>query len=224
MYRYLRSLNVLNSLTMKSQLASPMISFSDMMCCCWRVSTICAFFICFRAKERFAASPWIWTSSTRPNPPTPNVVNFFRSERATRSNSSFILEAAAKVSDGCRPFEVHRASFVPRCRLITERQDLIAASAKATQRFQIAYRECLVQELHSRSTIQLLHHKYFFRHKTTKCDLQEHSNLPVILFGVQRKNIYITFNSPFPTPKTHLFLSTLSSLYLVLISSRFDIN
>lgn len=40
MYRYLRSLKVLKSLTMKWQSDSSMISFSDMMCCCWRVSTI----------------------------------------------------------------------------------------------------------------------------------------------------------------------------------------
>uniref|UniRef100_A0A8W7Q1V3 Uncharacterized protein n=1 Tax=Anopheles coluzzii TaxID=1518534 RepID=A0A8W7Q1V3_ANOCL len=90
MYRYLRSLNVLYSFTIKSLFASLMISFSDMMCCCWRVSTICAFFICFSANERDLS--WAsWTSSTRPKPPTPSVEMTRRSDSFTSRNSSQIL-------------------------------------------------------------------------------------------------------------------------------------
>lgn len=91
MYKYLRSLNVLNNFTIKPQFASYMISFSDMMCCCWRVSTICAFFICFNANER-ELSEWICTNSTRPKPPTPRVARTRKSESWTSRNSSLILD------------------------------------------------------------------------------------------------------------------------------------
>ena len=40
MYKYFLSLKVLKSFTMKGQSDSSIISFSDMICCCCRVSTI----------------------------------------------------------------------------------------------------------------------------------------------------------------------------------------
>lgn len=75
---------------MNWQFASYMISFSDIMCCCWRVSTICDFFICLRANER-EVSEWICTNSTRPKPPTPSVDSTRKSLNWTDRNSSLIL-------------------------------------------------------------------------------------------------------------------------------------
>lgn len=89
-YKYFLSLNVLYSFTMNSQFISDMISFSDMMCCCCLVSTIWAFFICLRAKDR-DGSPEIWTSSTRPKPPMPRVAMMRRSDRRRFANSSLSL-------------------------------------------------------------------------------------------------------------------------------------
>lgn len=115
MYKYLRSLNVLNNFTINSLLASTIISFSDIICCCWRVSTICAFFICFNAYDR-VVSFFICTNSTLPNPPkffffflkilfnenvhlpTPKVAIIRRSVKRTSRNSSFILKNRKKVS------------------------------------------------------------------------------------------------------------------------------
>lgn len=91
MYKYFLSLNVLYNFTINSQFISDIISFSDMMCCCCLVSTIWAFFICFRAKD-LVGSPWIWTSSTRPKPPIPNVAMMRRSERRRLANSSLSLK------------------------------------------------------------------------------------------------------------------------------------
>lgn len=96
MYKYLRSLNVLNNFTIKLQFASYIISFSDMICCCWRVSTICAFFICFNANER-ELSEWICTNSTRPKPPTPSVDRTRKSVSCTSRNSSLILNGERKL-------------------------------------------------------------------------------------------------------------------------------
>ena len=48
------------------------------------------FFICLRAKERDVSLP-IWTSSTRPKPPTPSVVMTRRSLSCTCANPSWIL-------------------------------------------------------------------------------------------------------------------------------------
>lgn len=90
-YKYLASLNVLYNLTIKSQLASPIISFSDMMCCCCFVFTIWSFFICLRAYD-LDGLPCIWTSSTLPNPPTPKVATMLSSDNLTFSNSSLSLQ------------------------------------------------------------------------------------------------------------------------------------
>ena len=45
------------------------------------------FFICFKAKDRFFVSPAIWTNSTRPNPPTPNVAIILKSDNFKDLNS-----------------------------------------------------------------------------------------------------------------------------------------
>ena len=45
------------------------------------------FFICFKAKDRFFVSPAIWTNSTRPNPPTPNVAIILKSDNFRDLNS-----------------------------------------------------------------------------------------------------------------------------------------
>lgn len=89
-YKYFLSLKVLKSLTTKSQSASPIILFSDMICCCCLVSTICAFFICFRAND-LELSPAICTNSTLPNPPTPKVAKGRRSCNRRSLNSSLSL-------------------------------------------------------------------------------------------------------------------------------------
>jgi hypothetical protein len=72
-------------------LAWAIISFSDTMCSCCLAWTICTFFICFRANERLRSLP-IRTSSTRPNPPTPNVATTCKSVSLTSPNPSLILE------------------------------------------------------------------------------------------------------------------------------------
>ena len=75
---------------MKSQLDSIIICFSLKMCCCCLVSTICAFFMTFKAKL-FVWSVARVTSSTRPKPPTPKVATFLRSGRVILENCSLSL-------------------------------------------------------------------------------------------------------------------------------------
>lgn len=90
---------------MNWQFASYIISFSDIMCCCWRVSTICDFFICLSANER-EVSEWICTNSTRPKPPTPSVDSTRKSLSWTGRNSSLILNGEGLRENGLNTFEV----------------------------------------------------------------------------------------------------------------------
>lgn len=89
-------LNVLKSLTMKLQFDSIIICFSLRMCCCCRVSTIWAFFITFKAKLLDVSVANV-TSSTLPNPPTPKVATFRKSESSIWANCSLSLKRDKKV-------------------------------------------------------------------------------------------------------------------------------
>jgi len=55
------------------------------------------FFICFNANDLFLTSPAIWTSSTRPKPPTPRVAMMRRSPNFRLLNSSWILKSRTKI-------------------------------------------------------------------------------------------------------------------------------
>uniref|UniRef100_A0A6B0UXY9 Putative secreted protein n=1 Tax=Ixodes ricinus TaxID=34613 RepID=A0A6B0UXY9_IXORI len=73
-----------------------------MMCCCCLVSTICAFFITLRAKDR-SGSCTLCTSSTLPKPPTPSVAITLRSLNFRFANSSLILCLTPTSSSYCLP-------------------------------------------------------------------------------------------------------------------------